>query len=91
MRTRQQMQETGKIICPVDTGREAHSCIASELHQTREVCVWIPKCKAQEDRDSEASPHNRRNAQQHELCVSSSRHETRISTIEHGTHKVCVY
>jgi len=52
-----------KIIYPADTGREAHVCISSEPHQTREVCFWIPKCRAQEARVSEVSP-PRRNIQQ---------------------------
>jgi len=86
---RQQMQEAGKIIYPADTGREAHACVSSKLYQTREVCVWIPKRKAKEARISEAlAP--RRNAQESEVRVSSNRYETRVSTTECGTHKVCV-
>ena len=45
---RQQMQEARKIICLADTRCEAHACVSSEPDQTREVCVWIPKCRAQE-------------------------------------------
>ena len=81
------MQKVRK--CPADIEREAQACISSEPHQTREVCVWIPKRRAQEARISEALPH-RCDVQQREVHVPSQRHETRISTTERGTHKVCV-
>ena len=83
------MQETGKIIYPADIGHEARACIFSEPHQTHEVCFWKPKLRAQESRISEASPH-RPDVQQREVHISSHRHETRVSTTEHETHKVCV-
>ena len=73
------MQEARKIIYLADTGHEAHVCISSEPHQTREVCFWIPKCRAQEARVSEVSP-PRRNIQQREVRVSSHRHEARVFT-----------
>jgi len=78
-----------KIIYPTDTGREAHACVSSKPHQTRKVCIWIPKRRAQEARISEASP-LRRNVQQREVFTSSQRHETRVSTTECMTHKVCI-
>ena len=61
----------------------------SELHQTREVCVWISKHKAKEAYISEALPY-RRDVQQCEVRVSSQKHETRVSKTEHGTKKVRV-
>ena len=60
---------------------------SSELHQTREVCVWRPKRKAQKACISEASP-LKRDIQQREVCASSQRHKTHLSTTEHGTQKV---
>ena len=56
---RQQMEESGKTICLIDTGREAQARVPSELHQTREVCIWIPKRRAEEARVFEILPHRR--------------------------------
>ena len=83
------MEEARKIICPTDIGCEAQAHVSSELHQTREVRVWISKHKAHEARVSEALP-RRRDIQQHEVHVSSQRHETRVSTSECRTHEVWV-
>ena len=83
------MEEAGKTICSTYTGREAQARVPSELRQTHEVCVWIPKRRAEEVRVSETLPH-RCDIQQREVRVSSHRHETRVSTTECGTHEVCV-
>ena len=83
------MQEAGKTLCPADIEHEAHACISSESHQTREVSVWIPKRRAQKAHVSEVSP-PRRNVQQHEVCAFSQRHKFRISMTKRGTHKVRV-
>ena len=86
---RQQMKEAGKSICPADTRDEVQPCVSSEQYQTREVWVWIPKRRAYEARIFEALP-RRCNVQQHDVCVSSQRYETRVSTLERGTHEVHV-
>ena len=52
-----------------------------------EVCVWRPKCEAQESCVSGASP-LKRDVQQREVRVSSQKHETRVSRAEHVTKKV---
>ena len=83
------MEEAEKTICPVDTGREAQASVSFELHQTREVCVWIPKCRAHEARISKALSH-RRDIQQREVRVSFQRHKTCAFMPERGTHEVRV-
>ena len=47
------MQEAEKIIYLTDTRHEDHACISSEPYQMREVCVWIPKHRAEEAHISE--------------------------------------
>jgi len=83
------MEEAEKIICPTDIGREAQARVPSKLHQTREVCVWEPKCRAEETRISETLP-RRRDVQQHEVRVFSQRHEICVSTSERKAHAVLI-
>ena len=42
-----------------DIGREAQARVPSKLHQIREVCVWIPKCRTGAARVSKTLPHRR--------------------------------
>ena len=83
------MEESEKTICSIDTRCGAQACIPSKLHQTRKVCVWVPKLRAEEAHVSETLPH-RGDVQQREVCVSSQRHEIRVSTLEREAHEVCV-
>jgi len=81
------MEEARKVICLADVGREVQARISSEQHQMRGVRVWKPKHGAYETRVSEALPH-RCDVQQCDVCISSQRYETRVSTLEHRTHEV---
>ena len=81
------MKEAGKAICPVETGCEVQPRVSSEQHQTREVCVWIPKRRAHEARVFEALP-RRRNVQQREVRLTSQRYETRVFMSKREAHKV---
>ena len=86
---RQQMEEARKAICPIYTGREVQPSVSSERHQTREVCVWIPKDRAHEAHVSKALS-CRRDVQQCEVCVFSQRYETCVSMSKREAHEVRV-
>ena len=86
----QQTQEGGTTICLTDTEHKAHACIPSEMHKTCEVCIWRPKREAQEACIFEALP-LKHNVQQREVCVSSQKHETCVSTTERGTQRVRIF